>query len=507
MSEAQSLLDLHGWDLEHRVDATLSRVGAPPREAGLERLSGGERRRVALARVLLSEPDVLLLDEPTNHLDAATIDRLQEDLLGFDGAVVLVTHDRYLLETVATRIVEVEDGETVSYEGTYADFLVTRAERRAMLERAEDARLAMIAREAEWASRSPAARSTKQRARLDRLDALRSARKLPRQPSMTLDLSTGLKQGQTVLEARGLSKAYGERTLFRDLDVSLLRGERIGIVGPNGGGKSTLLKVLSGELEPDRGELRHAPRVRTAHIDQHRTGLNLDDTVYEAAGDGNDHVTIGERKLHVRSFLNRFLFPRPIHDQKVRLLSGGERARLLIACTMLRGANLLLLDEPTNDLDLLTLRVLEEALLSFDGTAIVVTHDRAFLDRVCTAVLAFEPGGVVTRYASREQAMRGLAQAEARAAEPRVAKPKATPAPASAATPKMSYKDKKELAELPARIEVLEDKVGELEAVMAEPETWQRPHDEVRALQASFEAAQAELATAWERWETLDAMT
>lgn len=506
MADLQGQLDLVGWDLEHEVDAMLGRLDAPGREARIATLSGGERRRAALARVLLSKPDLLLLDEPTNHLDVATIDRLQEDLLSFSGAVVLVTHDRYLLEAVATRIVEVEDGETVAYEGTYADFLVARAERQATLRRAEDSRLAMIAREAEWASRSPAARSTKQRARLDRLDALRSERKLPREPSLSLDLSTGLKQGQTVLEARKLSITFGERTLFSELDLSLLRGERIGVIGPNGTGKSTLLQVLAGERESDTGSLYHAPRVRAAHVDQHRSGLDPKDTVYDAAGEGNDHVTIGDKSVHVRGFLGRFLFPRPLHDQKVTTLSGGERARLLLARTMLKGCNLLLLDEPTNDLDLLTLRVLEEALLSFDGTVVVITHDRAFLDRVCTGVLAFEEGGEVTRYASRQQASR--AAAERRAAEKSAATAvKARPVAVAEVARKLSYKEKKELATLPATIEALETEVAEMEVVMSAPETWQRPRDEVTKLQKDFDALQAKVLEAYARWEELEALS
>jgi ATP-binding cassette subfamily F protein uup len=479
----------------------LGRVDAPARSTPTARLSGGERRRVALARTLLAAPDVLLLDEPTNHLDAATIDWLQGWIAAFPGAVVLVTHDRYLLEAVATRIVEVEDGHTVSYDGSYADFLVAQAERRAALKRADDARLALIAREAEWASRSPAARTTKQRARLDRLDALKAQEKLPKDPRFSLDLSTGLKQGQTVIEAQGLRKAFGDRVLFSGLDLSLLRGERLGILGPNGVGKSTLLHLVAGDLQPDGGTLRLSPKVKVAVLDQHRTGLKDTDTVFEAAGGGTTHVTVGGQQVHVAGFLARFLFPSSMHGVQVAALSGGERARLLLARMMLQGANLLLLDEPTNDLDLVTLRVLEEALLSFDGSALVVTHDRAFLDRVCTGVLAFEPGGHVTRYASRQQAQRAEAEQQAAAAEARRAEV-AKAAKAAPVTPKLSWKDKQELAALPDRIAAIEAAIATLHARLSEPGVW--AGDDGRRLTAELTAKEAELAAAWARWEALE---
>lgn len=511
-SVLQDRLDTVGWDLEHKVDEVLSRVAAPPQDAPIDVLSGGERRRVALARVLLASPDVLLLDEPTNHLDHDTIDWLQGWMTAFSGAIVLVTHDRYLLEAVATRIVEIESGVAVAYEGSYADYLVSKAERQASLHKAEDARLSMLAREAEWASRSPAARSTKQKARLDRLDALRSVAGLDKPPNLTLDLRTGLKQGQSVLEAHGLSKAYDGRVLFSGLDLSLLRGERLGIVGPNGAGKSTLLHIIAGTVEHDAGTLRMAPRVKPAMLDQHRTGLKETDSVFEAAGGGALLVTVGGQDVHVAGLLGRFYFPKPMHDLPVSTLSGGERARLLLVKMMLEGANLLLLDEPTNDLDLHTLAVLEEALLSFDGSAVLVTHDRAFLDRVCTAVLAFHEDGTVVRYASRSQAQRAeaaiaerarAARADARAEARAEAKAAAEPAP-SKPVRAMSTQERRELAKLPERIAQLEARITEAEAAMADPAVWQG--DEGAALQAKVQGLEADLADAYARWEALEAL-
>ncbi|MDP2311367.1 MAG: ABC-F family ATP-binding cassette domain-containing protein [Pseudomonadota bacterium] len=516
----QQQLDERGWDVSHTVDAMLSRVGAPPRDARVDRLSGGERRRVALARALLGAPDLLLLDEPTNHLDADTVEWLQTWLAGQRGAVVIVTHDRYLLEAVATRIIEVEDGVCVSYDGSYADYLIERAERRSNLERADDQRLSMIAREAEWASRSPAARSVKQKARLERLAALQSARGFKKDPGFALDLRTGLKHGGTVLEGHGITKAFGGRTLMNNVDFGLVAGDRIGILGPNGIGKTTLLRLIMGQDQPDKGALVRGARVRASVLDQERTGLDLDQTVFEAAGGGNDQVKVGDGFVHVASFLGRFLFTREFFTRPVRALSGGERARLLLAKLLLQGSNLLLLDEPTNDLDLQTMRVLEEALLAYDGVAIIVTHDRAFLDRVCTGVLAFEGEGKVVRYASRLQYLSAQsARAEAARAEAAKARPDAKVEPkadakaiqpAAVAAPKpsaprrkLSFKEQKEFDETPARIDKLEAEQAELTARLANPATWRDASVDSTGLSRRLSALPVEIDALWARWTEL----
>jgi ATP-binding cassette subfamily F protein uup len=508
----QGVLDLVGWDLEHTVEAVLTRLHAPPGDADVAPLSGGERRRVALARALLSSPDLLLLDEPTNHLDADTVAWLEGFLQSFRGGVVLVTHDRYLLEAVATRIVEVEEGRLVAYEGSYADYLIERAERQARQDREEEARQSLIEREAAWASRSPAARTTKQKARLERLAALQAVEGPRRQQAFSFDLHTGTKFGRTFLDARGLRKSWDGRRMVWDLDLDVGPGDRIGIVGPNGVGKSTLLQLVAGTLAPDRGTLTRAPRVKLAGLDQARTGLTDSDTVFEAAGAGNDRVVVGEETLHVASFLKRFLFPREMLDQRVAGLSGGERARLLLARLMLQGSHLLLLDEPTNDLDLTTLRVLEEALLGFDGAALIVTHDRAFLDRVCTAVLAFHGNGRIVRYASRLQWV-AAAEAEAREAEAeaaraaeaqarRTAPPAAEPArPAPAA--RLSWKEQQELAALPGRLEAMEADRAALEARLADPATWKGGAGAEESRRLADLAATIE--QSWARWEALEA--
>lgn len=497
----QDRLDQVGWSVQHRVQAMLERTRAPARAARIADLSGGELRRVALARVLLEAHKVLLLDEPTNHLDADTAEWLQGWLEGFPGAVILVTHDRYLLEAVAERIVEIENGETVAYDGSYGDYLVLRAERQVRLRREDERAAEILAREAAWAARSPSARTGKQKARLGRLDLLQQRENAPREAELQLQLNTGFRKGGTMLEAHRLAKGYGGRTLFSGLELSLLPGDRLGILGPNGAGKSTLLRVLLGMERPDKGEISRAPRVKIGILDQARTGLNLDHTVFEAAGGGNDNVKVGENWIHVASFLGRFLFAREHFTQRVSLLSGGERARLLLARLMLEGANLLVLDEPTNDLDLLTLRVLEEALLNFDGSVIVVTHDRAFMDRVSTSVLAFEEGGQVVRYADRLQ---HLAAVAARAAAEKVSAPPAAPPLTKSAKPsRLSWKESQELEALPARIEVAEAEAAAIEVRLADPATYQKAASEVPAMNRQLSAKQQEIAALYMRWEDL----
>ncbi len=499
----QDRLDEVGWRMDHRVDAVCQRLKTPARDAAIPTLSGGEARRVALARALLRTPDLLLLDEPTNHLDADTIEWLQGFLDGYRGAVVLVTHDRYLLEAVADRIVEVEDGLTVSYDGSYGDYLIARAERRARLEQAETSRLQTLAREADWASRSPAARTTKQRARLKRLEQLRQERPLMREHSFTLDLRTGFRAGSTLLELEDVAGGYDGVALFQAVDASVQAGDRVGILGPNGIGKSTLFRLIRKEQAALAGRIHLAPRVRVATIDQARSGLDESDTLFDAAGHGNSHVVVGDQPVHVASFLRRFLFRQQQLDQPVASLSGGERMRLLLAKLLLEGGNLLLLDEPTNDLDLMTLRVLEDALMAFDGASLVISHDRALLDRVCTQVLSFEGDGVVTPYASRSQALR--ARDAAQAAADATAKPPTarTKAPRPQATG-LSWKEQQELKDLPAQLEDLEAEHTALGERLADPATYQQDADAVSDLTRSYQALQAEIDTAYARWEELE---
>ena len=497
-STYQDRLDDVGWDLNHRVEAIRDRLQAPSSDTPIDVLSGGQRRRVALARALLRTPDLLLLDEPTNHLDAEAIEWLQGFLSGYRGAVVLVTHDRYLLEAVADRIVEVEDGLTVSYNGSYADYLVARAERRARLEKAEMSRVATLAREAAWASRSPAARSTKQRARLKRLEELEDERPLIREQTFDLDLRTGFKGGQSMIELDNVTGGYPGNELFKQLSTSIQAKSCVGVLGPNGIGKSTLFKLITRELEPLAGAVHRAPRVKLAVIDQARSGLDDTDTLFEAAGGGASHVTLNGNSIHVAGFLKRFMFRNDQLDQRVGELSGGERMRLLLARLMLDGANVILLDEPTNDLDLMTLRILEEALIAFDGASLVISHDRALLDRACTAVLSFDTPCEVVRYASRIQAVG--ARAEIVPKSP----PKKMTSVAKAKPSGLSGKEKRELVALPEQLETLEAERDALGEQLADPATYQGDARHAAELGAAYKAAEEAVLTAYARWEELE---
>ena len=504
MSRLQDRLDMVGWDLSHNIDAVLQKVQAPSSETSLQNLSGGEIRRVALAKTLLSNADLLILDEPTNHLDTETIEWLEAFLAGYRGSVLLVTHDRYLLEQVATRIIEVEDGVCVGYEGSYGDYLVASAERQSRMRQSEERRLKLIAQEAAWAARSPAARSTKQKARLQRLEGLRNQRALAPERSIAWNFETNDRFGSTLMEVEDVSLAFGDRQLFEGATFTISPGERIGIIGGNGTGKSSLLKILTGELNTPTGQIHRQSRLQIGVLDQNRTGLKMDDTVYESAG-GADFVDVHGHRVHVIGFLSKFLFGRTMLDQKVSLLSGGERARLLLAKLLLQGANLLILDEPTNDLDLLTLRALEEALLEFGGGVLVVTHDRAFLDRVCTGILSIEEGEVIS-YADRSQVIRAakhrrqLEQAAMQSEKETVlAKvPKSVQKKSG-----LSYNEKKELATLPDLIEELEVQVSDIDAVLLDPATYTNPEIRVSELQTQKENLEVKIEQAMERWEEL----
>ena len=503
MAELQDRLDLVGWDISHNIDAVLQRVQAPTAESSLENLSGGEIRRVALARTLLSNADLLILDEPTNHLDTETIEWLEAFLAGYRGSVLLVTHDRYLLEQVATRIIEVEDGVCVGYDGSYGDYLVASAERQSRLRQAESRRLKLISQEAAWAARSPAARSTKQKARLQRLDQLQNQRSMPSERSIEWNFDTDDRFGSTLMEVEDLSIRFGTRQLFSEATFTISPKERIGIVGRNGTGKSSLLKLLTGQLKSSTGQIHRQSRLHIGILDQNRSGLKPDDTVYESVG-GADFVDVQGQRVHVVGFLAKFLFGRTMLDQKVSLLSGGERARLLMAKLLLQGANLLILDEPTNDLDLLTLRALEEALLEFGGGVFVVTHDRAFLDRVCTGILSIEEEQVVS-YADRSQVMKAAhARRQTQQAEQQSRKETVEP---QAKTVKqqlgLSYQEKKELESLPDRIEHWETEVEQMNSVILDPTTYSNPDIDVALLQQNKETLESQIEDAMERWEDL----
>jgi len=392
---------LGGWQYEHRLEEILTRLGVDRWERLVDGLSGGERKRVALARVLVQQPELLLMDEPTNHLDADTTQWLEEQLRTYPGAVMLITHDRYFLDRVVTRMLEVSTGELTPYPGGYTEYLEAKAERMARQAVEEDKRKKLIEKELAWVRRSPSARTGKQQARINRLDSLQQEQKekrLPQRAQVEIAAAEAPRLGRTVLNLHGISKSYGGKVLIRDFSTILQAGERIGVVGPNGAGKTTLLRIIMGQEAPDAGEVELGRNTRIAYFDQKREDLDPDQSVYEAAA-AQDWVTVGGERVHLRSYLETFLFPVPQQRQKVRALSGGERNRLLLARLFLQDANLLILDEPTNDLDLVTLQVLESVLADYPGCVLLVTHDRFFLDKIATGLIVFEGNGVLHRHA------------------------------------------------------------------------------------------------------------
>ncbi|HYH83134.1 MAG TPA: ABC-F family ATP-binding cassette domain-containing protein [Longimicrobium sp.] len=502
---------LGGWDYEHRMEAVLTKLGVDHWERAVEGLSGGEQKRVALARVLLQQPELLLLDEPTNHLDADTVLWLEEHLQEYPGAVMLITHDRYFLDRVVTRMIEVGVGELTAYPGGYTEYLEAKAERMERLSVEEEKRKKLIQQELEWARRSPPARTGKAKARLGRADALLAEQREKRLPNRTaVEITTGEapRLGRTVLNLHHVSKSYGARRLVRDFSTILQGGERIGIIGPNGAGKTTLLRVIMGQEPPDGGEVELGKNTRIAYFDQRRSDIDPELSIYEAAAE-QDWVTVGGQRTHLRSYLETFLFPPAQQRQKVSSLSGGERNRLLLARLFLTEANLLILDEPTNDLDLVTLQVLESVLMEWSGCVLLVTHDRYFLDKVATGLIVFEGDGELRRHAGGYDLYRRLKEqrdAEAAAAAQVVKKAAAEPPkPAPADRPrKLSWKEQRELEGIEAAILEAEARKEALQARLADPALYTRSPDVAAKVGAKFREATEQVDALYARWAELE---
>jgi ATP-binding cassette subfamily F protein uup len=502
----QQIADLGGWDLDHEIRGLAAALQLPPLAATVGTLSGGERRRVALARALIARPALLALDEPTNHLDAQTVEWLEARLTAQPGALLLVTHDRYFLDRVVGRILELDRGAVYAYEGGYTRFLEQQAERLREETQREQARAAFVRRELDWIRRGPQARTTKQKARIDRFDAAAAAQPTAeeRRPGpLTLRLPTGGRLGKTILELRGLGRSIGGRRLFGDLTLVMKPGDRIGIVGRNGAGKTTLVRTVLGLDPPDEGEVIVGLHTRFAHLDQARTDLRDDQTVLAEVADGNDHVFLDDGPVHVRTFLRMLLFDDRFADTPVGALSGGERNRVQLAKLLRRGGNLLVLDEPTNDLDLVTLGVLEDALAAFPGCALIVSHDRWFLDKVATGILAFGDDGQVTFHEGDYSAWLARRPAPV-ASEP--ARPTAAPRPRATPTRKLSFKEKQELDGIEAAITAAEAQVAALEATLADPALYRTRAAEAPSLVAALDAARAEVERLYARWQELDAL-
>ena len=390
-SAVQERIDaVDGWNLDTTLEVAMDALRCPPADADIATLSGGERRRVALCRLLLRQPDLLLLDEPTNHLDAESVAWLETHLREYPGTVVAVTHDRYFLDNVAGWILELDRGRGVPYEGNYTGWLEQKQRRLEVEARQETARRKTIERELEWVRMNASARRDKPKARLNAYEALLAQDRNVKLDQVQIHIPAGPRLGDLVVEAAALSKAYGERLLIDGLDFKLPRGGIVGVIGPNGAGKTTLMRMIAGQEQPDSGALRIGDTVELAYVDQSRDALDPEKTVWEEVSGGEEQIALGERRVNSRAYVAGFNFKGTDQQKKVAKLSGGERNRLHLAKLLRRGGNLLLLDEPTNDLDTDTLRALEEALLAFAGCAVVVSHDRWFLDRIATHVLAFE---------------------------------------------------------------------------------------------------------------------
>jgi ATP-binding cassette ChvD family protein len=379
-----------GWDLDRRIEIAMDAMRLPPGDASVSTLSGGERRRVALCKILLERPDLLLLDEPTNHLDAESVAWLERTLQEYPGTVVLVTHDRYFLDNVAKWILELDRGKGIPWEGNYSSWLEQKQARLALEEKQESSRRKQLARELEWVRMSPRARVAKNRARLQRYEQLASEDAERREEAIVLQIPPGPHLGTLVVEAKDLAKAYGDNLLFENMNFRLPPGGIVGVIGPNGAGKTTLFRMITGQEKADHGTLRVGDSVMYSYVDQNRDALNPDNTIFQEITGGQDPIVLGKRKVPPRAYVAQFNFKGPDQEKKVGNLSGGERNRVHLAKLLKSGGNLLLLDEPTNDLDVEMLRALEEALVEFGGCAVVISHDRWFLDRIATHILAFE---------------------------------------------------------------------------------------------------------------------
>ncbi len=521
MARAQEKIEAgHGWDLDGRVTQTLSRLGLDG-DADFAALSGGMKRRVLLAQALVCAPDVLLLDEPTNHLDIEAIDWLQEFLRGFTGSIVFVTHDRRFLRELATRIVEIDRGQLTDWPGDYDNYLRRREERAHAEAQANAAFDKKLAQEEVWIRQGIKARRTRNEGRVRALQALRSERAQRREKTgnARMQLADAQASGRKVIEARDISLSFGERCIVRDLSTTIMRGDRIGILGPNGSGKTTLIRLLLGQLEPDKGLVKVGQGLEIAYFDQHRS--QLDDAVSAAdnVAEGREFVELNGKRTHIIGYLQNFLFTPERARAPITRLSGGERNRLLLAKLFAQPSNLLVMDEPTNDLDVETLELLEDLLADYKGTLLLVSHDREFVDNVVTSTLVLEGGGRVGEYVGgyqdwlRQRPGASTGSSRAAASAPRqagqgAAGRKSGKSPADdgdqTSRARLSYQEKRELNALPGRIEKLETKIAEHSTAMSDPAFFRQDSAAIVAANKTMDDLRSELQQAYARWEELE---
>ncbi len=508
-----------GWNWEQRVQETLHRLHLDP-DARINALSGGTLKRVALAQALVTSPDVLLLDEPTNHLDLDSIEWLEQLLIDFKGSIITITHDRSFLDKVATRIVELDRGHLLTYPGNFSQYQLQKEEQAAQEAVINAKADKLLAGEEVWIRKGVEARRTRSQSRIGRLEALRAQREARRDAvgRVKLDVASGAPTGKIVAELTEVDKAFGGKVIAKNFSATFLRGDKIGLIGPNGVGKSTLLKMILGELEADGGKIRQGANLQVAYFDQMRNGLDMDASLEDFISPGSEWIEIGTQRKHVKSYLDDFLFSPARATSPVRSLSGGERNRLLLARLFARPANVLVLDEPTNDLDIDTLELLEELLQNYDGTVFIVSHDRTFLDNVATSTLVFEgtddkPGfwreyeGGVQDWLIQSERARSLAP-QAKLAAPAAKSTTAEPPKAPAAQPaakarKLSYKEQRELETLPALIASLEAEQKETQAALNDSGLYASDPAKIAQLHKRDTEIEDALMTALERWEQL----
>ncbi len=495
-----------GWDLDARINALSNALGSPPLEVETGPLSGGEKRRVALCRALASQPDLLLLDEPTNHLDSESIRWLEDFLKTYGGAVIFVTHDRYFLNEIATRIIEIAGGKAYSHPGNYTAFLESKAIRQEIAENSEKKRQKFLKDEFEWVRAGVKARTTKSRSRLDAFYAVKDKDAPEREGEIDLLIPPPPRLGNTIVDLEDVSITLGDRTLFRHLNLSLEEGQCTGIVGKNGVGKTTLLKICLQQLAPTSGKAVLGKQVKVNYIDQSRMQLDGTGSLLDEISAGSEKILFGDETIGARAYLKRFLFSDERINERVDLLSGGERARLMLAKVLKTGGNLIVLDEPTNDLDLQSLRMLEEALATFPGTIICVSHDRYFLDRICDQIVAFEDDGVkvspgnfsyyLEKRQARENAARAQATAANRQAKKRAAAQKNKPR-------KLTLAEAKELETLEDKVMEADDAVTALQEKLSTPEV-QTDFEQIPIIMAELEATKKVADDLLNRWEFLE---
>ncbi len=510
LSALQHELEIRdGWRLEQQVETVISRLSLDADKA-VANLSGGYLRRTLLARALVSEPDLLLLDEPTNHLDIESVVWLEEFLRNFKGCLLFITHDRAFLKGLATRILDLDRGELTSWPVGYSRYLEKKAERLAAEEKQRAEFDKKLAREESWIRQGIKARRTRNEGRVRALQALRKERaeRRERTGQVRLEVDSGDSSGKAVIEVKDINIRFAEHVLVSGLSTRIMRGDRVGIIGPNGAGKTSLLRVLLGESKPDSGRVRIGTRVEVAYFDQQRAQLDLEASVFDNLNQGQDTITINGRSRNVFGYLQDFLFPPKQIRAPVKTLSGGERNRLLLARLFTQPANLLVLDEPTNDLDVETLDLLEELLLNFDGTLLVVSHDRQFLDNVVTSTLVFEGDGRVGQYVGGyEDYLRQRSQPQQKTTgKPKDRKRVDEKEVTVRQTTKLSYKDQRELDSLPGRIEQLETEQAELQQRISEPSFYQQDDSKITEVQARLKALAEQLVNAYARWEALEAL-